>query len=224
MDNAEELKRLENIEFLLASAIENMNRIVEEANDPQKRQKEAEILTQASERLNLLSREISGLVSKEKSLIENFKPEVIVKHNTLDFKQPFWWGVATVLVTIILVLFLGFFIKENKNLKAKNAELTATDMKYRYLKVATFINFNLKKFKNAPELIESMDSYYSRVKGKKDVDSTVFAREKAIYEANEAAELAKQKEAEGKENDIKSKKAIEEAKRLKRHADSLTGY
>ena len=109
MENSEELKRLENIEFLLASAIENMNKIVADANDPQKRQKEAEILTKASERLNLLSSEISGLVSKEQALIEGFKPTVEVNHYNVDFKKPGVWIVAAIFVMVVSFIIVPAF-------------------------------------------------------------------------------------------------------------------
>jgi len=39
MDNTELLGKLENIEILLQANIENMNRIVAQANDPEKRSK-----------------------------------------------------------------------------------------------------------------------------------------------------------------------------------------
>ena len=68
MENLESLtQKLEDIELLFASNIEAMNKIVKESNDPEKRQKEAQILNEASKRHESLLNEISGLISKEKA-------------------------------------------------------------------------------------------------------------------------------------------------------------
>jgi len=199
MDKSEELKRLENIEFLLASAIENMNKIVADANDPQKRQKEAEILTKASERLNLLSSEISGLVSKEQALIEGFKPTVEVKHYNVDFKKPGVWIVAAIFVMVISSYVSYHFYERKEFYKARSDEKYDNFMKYRYLKIYGSEQTQAE--------ITRLDKIYDDQWQK--IDSMTRTKERKLKEAASAAALAKVKE--------------EEAKRLKQQADSLRG-
>jgi hypothetical protein len=199
MDKSEELKRLENIEFLLASAIENMNKIVADANDPQKRQKEAEILTRASERLNLLSSEISGLVSKEQALIEGFKPTVEVKHYNVDFKKPGAWIVAAIFVMVVSSYISYHFYERKEFYKARSDEKYDNFMKYRYLKIYGSEQTQAE--------ITKLDKIYDDQWQK--IDSMTRTKERKLREAASAAALAKVKE--------------EEAKRLKQQADSLRG-
>ncbi len=208
MENSEILQKLENIEILLTANIESMN-------DPQKRAKEAEILIQASNELNTTSKEIKGFLAQQKRLIEGFKPTVEHKHYTVDMKNPIIWLLACVVISLVSILTAYYFINENKQLKAKNTELSITDMKYRYLKLA---NFNMKtfgpKFKDTEEMILVLDEYYSDKKNKKSVDSLVFAREKELKEAAEAAALAKSKQATADE-------LVKMAKQLTHKSDSL---
>ena len=208
MDNSEILQKLENIEILLASNIESMN-------DPRKRAKEAEILIQASKELNSTSSEITGLVAQERQLIECFKPTVEHRHYTINMKNPITWVLSCVIISVVAIIIAVWFHLENKQLKAKNAELSITDMKYRYLKLS---NYNMKTFsthfKNTEEMIDGLDTYYSDDKNKKFVDSLVIAKERAVKEANEASELAKR-------NQETADELVKMAKQLTHKSDSL---
>lgn len=207
----DELKeKLESIEVLLQANIAKMNKIVAEANDPQKKAEEAQILIKASQEISSVSNELKKSNLSLKNAIEGFKPTVEVRQMQVDVKKPLFWILGAVFVMIICGLTTYHFIQENSNLEAKNAKLRKVDMKYRYLKVATFIN--VKKFENTKDLTAAMDDYYSR--NPNEVDSTVYAKEKQIREAFEAQELARQQEAAANQ-------ALEEAKRAKQKADSL---
>ena len=206
MDNTELLGKLENIEILLQANIENMNRIVAQANDPEKRSKEAEILTQASEQTNSLSEKISGWISQEKALIENFKPEVKVTQYNIDLKKPAVWILGAILILIVSWAFTCRFWIENARLKD-------TDMTFRFLKLRTDLQGS--KFRTISEAAYAVEGYYKDHSSY--VDSFVVSREKKLRIAAEVAELAKQREGE-------AKVAGEEAKKLKQHADSLKGH
>jgi hypothetical protein len=203
MDITEVLGKLENIEILLQANIENMNRIVAEVNDPEKRSKEAEILTQATEQTNSLSEKISGWISQEKALIENFKPTVKVTQYNIDLKKPFIWILGAILVLIVSCAFTGHFWIENARLKD-------TDMTFRFMKLRTDLQGS--KFHTISEAAYAVEGYYRDHSTY--VDSFVVSREKELRLASEEAELAKRREGE-------AKVANEEAKRLKQHADSL---
>ena len=203
MDNTELLGKLENIEILLQANIENMNRIVAQANDPEKRSKEAEILTQATEQTNSLAEKIAGWISQEKALIENFKPEVKVTQYNIDLKKPAVWILGAILVLVVSCAFTCHFWIENARLKEN-------DMKFRFMKLRTDLQGS--KFHTISEAAYAVEGYYRDHSTY--VDSFVLSREKELRIAAEEAELAKQREAE-------AKVANEVAKKLKQHADSL---
>jgi len=208
MNDSEILQKLENIEILLAANIESMN-------DPQKRAKEADILIQASKSLNSTSREISGLIAQEKDLLQSFKPVVEHRHYTIDMKNPIIWVLACVGVCVVSLFTGYYFLNENRGLKAKNAELSGNDMKYKYLKFEKFIlKSSNQDVKTTGDLILAIDGMYLEKNGKKSVDSLVNAREREMKEAEEAAELAKSKQA-------KADELFNTAKQLTHKADSL---
>lgn len=205
MDITELLGKLENIEILLQANIENMNRIVAQVNDPKKRSKEAEILTQAAEQTNSLSEKIVGWISQEKALIENFKPEVKVTQYNIDLKKPAVWIIGGILILVVSCAFTFHFWIENAGLKEN-------DMKFRFMKLRTDLQGS--KFRTISEAAYAVEGYYRDHFAY--VDSFVVSREKELRIAAEEAELAKQREGE-------AKVASDEAKKLKQHADSLKG-
>ena len=96
MENKEILERLESIEILLSA---NIN----VAND--KASKEAQILIEASKSINYTSNEISGLISKEKQLIEGFNPTVEVRKTYVDFgKKAYLWVTGVAIIAVISIV------------------------------------------------------------------------------------------------------------------------
>ena len=208
MENSKILQKLENIEILLTANIESMN-------DPQKRAKEAEILIQASNELNTTSKEIKGFLAQQKRLIEGFKPTVEHRYYTINMKNPLIWVLCCITICFVAILTVSHYINENKELKAKNAELSANNMKYKFLKFKKYdiktINPNIK---TTGELVLAIDGMYLEDKTKKDMDSLVNAREQEMKEAAEAEEIAKSKQA-------KADELANTAKKLTHKADSL---
>ena len=207
MENLESLtQKLEDIELLFASNIEAMNKIVKESNDPEKRQKEAQILNEASKRHESLLNEISGLISKEKQLIENFKPTVEVNKNsyTIDAKSPLGWVIACLLIGVMGIatgLTFWYFYNEEKGFNERLSKAIDKEepgyMKYQYIKYTYGT-----ESRNA---LQSLDKEY--VTNWKNIDKKVRDMDKKV----EAAERA----------DREYKATQEEAEKEKHEADSL---
>jgi len=205
MDNNKEvLEKLENIEFLLASSIENTNKVVREASDPGKRQKEAEILNQAYINISSISSQIAGLITKEKALIEGFSPKVEVNHYNVDYKKPAAWIWTAIIIMFISIVVSYYFIDKNeKTSKERDYYKKESDskdwnyMKYKYLE--------LYGDERMVSELQSFDTKYN--KDYQTYDRKVMQREKQLREAAEKTELARQRSAE--------------AKKLQQQADSL---
>jgi len=212
MDEKKLSQLMEDIEIFVQGTAKNNEKILQTLNELKNDPKQAQILIEAAKSINSTTETIKELISKENALIEGFNPKVEVKQTTLNVtvNKPLAWILGAVLVMVICGVTTYHFIQENSNLEARNAKLHKVDMKYRYLKVATFIK--LDKFENTKQLTSSLDDYYS--KSPNEVDSTVYSKEKQNREAFEAQEMARQQEAAAKQ-------AIEEAKKLKQKADSL---
>jgi len=199
-DNSEVLQKLDTIEVLLMGNIKGMEKIVKDANDPEKRAKEAEILIQASKDINSATKEIAGLVSKESTLIGNFNPTVESKHYYINAKNPMWWIIATVFVMVASSFVCYEFYKEAKSQKAYSDNKFENFMKYRYLKVYGSDQV-LKEIKDLDKLYESDPQNI--------IDKTM-ERERKQRQAKDEAALAKVKQ--------------QEAKQLKQHSDSLLSH
>lgn len=203
----DELKeKLENIEVLLQANIAKMNKIVAEANDPEKRQKEAEILINAANSINTTTETIKGLILSEKALIDNFKPTVEVKHTHLNLtvNNPLAWvlgAIAAILISFAVSYWMYYKWQEEKSLKEHYLQLSNIKddnyMKYKYLLL----------FGERPivQYLKEFDKDYQ--KNWKIYNKQVIKRENELDEAERARKEAELRAAE--------------ARKLQQYADSL---
>jgi hypothetical protein len=194
MENQEILDKLENIEILLSTFIQS-------ANDPQKRQKEAEFLNEVRKQTESLNNEIKGLVLEEKHLIKSFNPTVEVKHLHIDVKEPFTW-IAGAVVFMLICFTAAFFTSrhyynESEYYHQKANDYFDNNMKYKYIKM--FWGDETEKALKAFD--KEYDANWQKF-GKK-----VEKRERELDEMQRATDEAKIK--------------ANEAMRLKQKADSL---
>lgn len=197
-------QKIEDIHFLLGSNIEQMNKIVAEANDPQKKAKEAQILIEASKSINYTLGEFSGLISKEKQLLDGFKPEVIVKHETINMKNPINWVVSCVVCCVISLgtAFFVYRLYESEKLQKEQYKKESQQKDDNYMKYKWLGLFGSRETINA---LKAFDADYA--KNWKTYDNEVRNRERELDEARAARNEAETMAAN--------------AKRLKQHADSL---
>ena len=147
-----------------------MNKIVAEANDPQKRLKEAEILHKASEIQSSLLKEFSGLISKQKTLFDNFKPKVEIRQSNVKVKEFMWWLVISIVVVIGLCFLSYYFYGQKEKYKEAYQDRHDNYYKYRYLKVCGTSQTQAE--------IKKLDKNYD-VQWHK-LDSMTIAREKEL--------------------------------------------
>lgn len=190
MENTEIKDKLENIEILLSTFIQTVN-------DPKKKAEESEVLTKAIESINSTQKEISGLISKEKALIENFKPAVEVKNYSVNVKEPLWW-IAGALAAILIsgCVCYGFYeTKEKYKLESETKDWNY--MKYKYFEMF-----------GTPETQRSLKAFNKEYQANwRAIDQQINKREQELKEATEAAENARKNE--------------EAARKLRQKADSL---
>ena len=190
MENTEIKDKLENIEILLSTFIQTVN-------DPKKKAEESEVLTKAIESINSTQKEISGLISKEKALIENFKPVVEVKNYSVNVKEPLWW-IAGALAAILIsgCVCYGFYeTKEKYKLESETKDWNY--MKYKYFEMF-----------GTPETQRSLKAFNKEYQANwRAIDQQINKREQELKEATEAAENARKNE--------------EAARKLRQKADSL---
>lgn len=190
MENSEIKDKLENLEILLSSFIQT-------ANDPKKRAEDSELFKKAIEGINSTQKEIEGLISKEKHLIENFKPVVEVKNYSINVKEPLYWiGGAIVVMLICFVISFSLYQSKEK-FENESAVKDWNYMKYKYL--VLFGDYQTRSS------LKEFDKDYE--KNWKKYDQQIIQREKELQEAAMAAKEAEIKAAE--------------AKKLKQRADSL---
>lgn len=190
MENQEILTKLENLEILLSTFIQS-------ANDPQKRQKEAEFLTDVRKQTESLNNEIKGLISEEKRLIEGFNPAVEVRNLTVDVKKPLFW-IAGAILAIMLSFGTGFYLYQRMTKYKKESEHKDWNyMKYKY--------FQLLADPQTRKSIKAFDEDYKE--NWIEYDKAIRKRERELQEAAMAA----------REAELKAK----EATALKQRADSL---
>ena len=185
----EELEsKLNEIQYLLASNIEVMKKITAEANDPQKRSKEAEILTEASKTINSTTDEIKGLISSEKHLLANFKPVTECKHITLDQKSRLGYIWAFMALALGAMIVAGYYVYDNYELKKVNEGLVsrvnkeeAGYMKWQYNKYFNAVSKEakqaVKEFEN--EYNANWKKYDQKIR---DMDAKVEAQQRAEIE------------------------------------------
>lgn len=194
-------EKLENIEIILSAALNS-------ANDPKKRQEEVEILQSAAESIKATSKDISGLISAEKGLIEGFKPVVEQRNYSIDVKQPLWWIVGA--MGVILLAFVVCFALYEKmdSYKQLSIERYDNDMKYRYMR-----SFGSKSTRK--EMLE-FSVHYDQGDNWQGYAEKVNRREQEVRQAFEASKNAQLQEET-------AQKAKQEARRLREQADSLNG-
>lgn len=198
-------EKLTEIQFLLASNIEAMKKIVAEANDPKKRAEEAQILIEASKSINSTTESIKGSINVLNRQIEGFKPTVEVKHYDVNVKKPLVWILSAVGAILISFSTCYWFYSKWQNEKALKMKYKAESdlkdwnyMKYKYLEIVN-PDVELRDRLKAFDKIYNDDFHYC--------DSLVFKRERELAEAREAAREAELRQAE--------------SKRLQQRADSL---
>ena len=144
-----------------------MANIVKEANDPDKKAKEAEILIQASEKQSSLIKEFSELLSKQKTMFDNFNPKVEVRESNVNVKGFISYVVSSILVMITLAYVSYYFYEQKKEWKDRSSWRYDNYMKYRYLKVCG-------TWQTQSE-IKKLDKIYDSQQAK--IDSTTLAKE-----------------------------------------------
>jgi len=130
-----------------------------------------------------------------------------VTHKYIEVKKPHRWilGVATYFIISLFICIWAY--QTNQKLAKRLQATTASDFKYRFLKLQSFdMNYLRKNYNNSTELVYSIDDYYS--KHKEELETYVIKREAEIKRMNEANAIAKQKEQE-------AEKAREEVNRIK---------
>jgi len=174
MENTEIKEKLEGIEVLLSAFIRS-------ANDPQKKKLEGEVLTKAIDSINSAQKEISGLILEEKTLIQNFKPAVEVKHYNLDIKKPLYWYTGVAIFTCLNILVMALFFNTLQDYKKQAKDYYPNYMKYRYM-----------EFYFTPESIETMnklDKDYEAEGAK--MDEQIIQRQHDVDVANATKTNAK---------------------------------
>lgn len=144
-------------------------------------------------------------VKELKKIMLEERPETV--HRYVELKKGHWWivGVASYFTVSLLLCFL--LVNSNNSLKQEVNALKPNDYKYRYLKVGSFELIKTKKnVVNTTDFLYWIDNQYNSDEQK--IQEYVVGREESIRKAFEAAEIAKQKEAE-------AKVAREEAEKLK---------
>lgn len=190
MENTEIKDKLENIEILLSTFIQTVN-------DPKKKAEESEGLTKAIESINSTQKEISGLISQEKALIENFKPAVEVKNYSVNVKEPLWWIFGAMAAILISGCMCYGFYQSKEKYKYQSDLKDWNHMKYKY-----FVLFG------TPEIQRSLKAFDKEYKANwEKYDQQINKREQEVKEQNEADENARKNE--------------EAARKLRQKADSL---
>lgn len=190
MENQEILTKLENLEILLSTAIQS-------ANDPQKRQKEAEFLSDVRKQTESLNNEIKGLISEEKRLIVGFNPAVEVRHYSVNVKEPLYW-IAGAILAIMLSFGVSFYLYQRMEKYKKESEHKDWNyMKYKYLM--------LFSDPRTTKQLKAIDADYNQ--NWQEYDKAIRKRERELEEAARAT----------REAELKAK----EAAALKQRADSL---
>lgn len=195
MENTEIKEKLESIEILLSAFINT-------ANDPEKKKAEGEALAKAVESMTSAKNEISGLISQEKALIQNFKPTYEVKNVSVNVKEPLWWIFGAMVAVLIsgCVCYGLYNTKEKYKLESETKDWNY--MKYKYLQLLW-----------SPEMTKALNDFdkdYSANWAK--YDKEIRQREADIEVANKTAANAKlQREAAAKAE----QEAREAAKKLR---------
>lgn len=195
MENIEQ--KLNEIHFLLASNIEQMNKFVKEANDPEKRQKEAQILIETAKSINSTTEAMKGLISSEKALIENFKPEVKHTQTTLSLtvNNPLGWVIGA--IAAILISFAASYWMYSKWQDEKT--LTEQYKQESGLKDWNYMKYKYLEMFGEPQLssyLKAFDKEYE--KNWKEMDKKIRKRERLDEEAAQAKRDAEFKAAEAK--------------------------
>lgn len=194
MENTEIKNKLENIEILLSTFIQTVN-------DPKKKAEESEALTKAIESINSTQKEISGLISQEKALIENFKPAVEVKNYSINVKEPLFWVAGS--IGFMLICFTAAFFtsrhyyNESEYYQTKANEYFDNNFKYKYMKL--FWGEETEK------VFKAFDKEYDANWAK--YNKQIEKRERELDEMHRASDESK----------LKAKEAM----RLRQKADSL---
>jgi hypothetical protein len=155
-----------------------------------------------------------GLVKETHRIVNDLQETILKKrpeitHKYIEIRNSKRWliGVgAYVLITLIACIAL---VTNNISLKQNVKSIEPYSYKYRYLKLSglelsRFIKSNIS---NTTDIVYLVDDHYQ--KNETEVKEYVIKTEEAIRKAFEAAEIAKQKEAE-------AKAARAEAERLER--------
>jgi len=201
MDEKRISAMVENIEIYLETSVKGNETILKEIKDLKNDPKGAQILNQASERINSLSDELSLLVSKQKQQIENFNPVVEVKNYTVDVRNPLMWFLCCAFIVIIGTIISYYFVnKANQGRdewKGIAADRRDVSYKYRYLRLFGSPG-TVQEISKLDIDYEVRYRYY---------DSLAITRERLLKQREDLEQLAKIKAAE--------------AKALERKADSL---
>lgn len=151
--------------------------------------------------------EMHMLLKELKTAFYAERPRVI--HKYIEVNKPHWWivgGASYFIISLALAILLVF---NNSNLKQKVRAMQSNDYKYRYLKLEGFeFHRGKNSISNSTELVYLIDVQYNE--NEEAIKEYVNHREEEIRRAFEAAEIAKQKEAE-------AKAAREEVERLNRN-------
>jgi len=130
-----------------------------------------------------------------------------VVHKYIEIKKPLQWILGIAFYFVVSVFAMLMFYDTNSDLKNELRRAQANDIKYRFLKIYNEPLSNLKKYiNNITDLVYGVDVKYNNDPAS--FKESVIQQEEKIRKAFEAAELAKQKEAE-------AKAAKAEAERLK---------
>lgn len=139
----------------------------------------------------------SNILSEIKAIQQQIAARPEVTHRYIEVKKPRSWVIGVFSYFLVSFVLCFLLVVSNINLKREVKAISPNDYKYRYLKLKGFRFDSFKKgIKTTTDLLYLIDEQY--INNEQDLKQYVLQRESEIRRAFEAAEIARQKEAEAK--------------------------
>lgn len=139
----------------------------------------------------------SIILSEIKAIQQQIAARPEVTHRYIEVKKPRSWVIGVFSYFLVSFVLCFLLVVSNINLKREVKAISPNDYKYRYLKLKGFRFDSFKKgIKTTTDLLYLIDEQY--ISNEQDLKQYVLHRESEIRRAFEAAEIARQKEAEAK--------------------------
>jgi hypothetical protein len=202
MNNEEKiLAAIEEIAHQLSDLKKNSNKSIDDkllATITAKIDSINETLENRSSEVGVAQGSGSNILSEIKAIQQQIaakRPEVT--HRYIEVKKPRSWVIGVFSYFLVTFVLCFLLVLSNINLKREVKAISPNDYKYRYLKLKGFRFDSFKKgIKTTTDLLYLIDEQY--INNEQDLKQYVLHRESEIRRAFEAAEIARQKEAEAK--------------------------